>query len=184
MEGSAPIKPPFSGACMCKDSPAQSPSTTSFLPPILTIPRSEFINSLCSVLGKRGSIVVYYQPFEEQRLSDVAAWLPEFSGRIKNIQRRLYDLLPVVRNHVYHPQFAGSYSLKYVLPALIPKLTYAGMTVADGRQAGIAWESLVRGGLDRIEREKTRQALLDYCRLDTLAMVRLVEKLRLVSLSH
>src|SRR5208283_3183525 len=49
-------------------------------------PRREFVTSLCSVLGKRGSIVVYYQPFEEQRLSDLAAWLPEFAERIRKIQ--------------------------------------------------------------------------------------------------
>jgi hypothetical protein len=144
-------------------------------------PRREFITSLCKVIGGRGSIVVYFQPFEEQRLSDLAAWLPEFSGRIKKIQRRLWDLLPVMRNHVYHSAFAGSYSLKDVLPALVPQMTYAGMQVAEGQGAGIAWESLVRGGLDEVEREKTRKALLDYCGQDTLAMVRLTEKLRVVS---
>ena len=49
---------------------------------------------------------------------------------------RLWDLLPVVRNHVYHPAFAGSYSLKSVLPALVPEMSYAGMQVADGQDAG------------------------------------------------
>src|SRR5450759_2315012 len=75
------------------------------------------------------------------------------TGRIKKIQRRLWDLLPVVRNHVYHPRFAGSYSLKAVLPALVPDMTYEGMLVAGGQDAGLAWESLVRGGLDGVERE-------------------------------
>jgi hypothetical protein len=89
------------------------------------------------------------QRFESQRLSELAAWLPEFAGRIKKIQRRLWDLLPVIRNHVYHPRFAGSFSLKYVLPALVPDMTYAGMEVADGTDAGLAWESLTRGGLDQ-----------------------------------
>ena len=109
--------------------------------------------------------------------------MPEFSGQIKKIQRRLWDLLPVVRNHVYHPAFGGSYSLKAVLPALVPEMTYAGMAVANGQDAGLAWESLVRSGLNQSEREKTRKALLDYCGQDTLALVRLVEKLRLMSLS-
>ena len=53
--------------------------------------------------------MVYNQQFESQRLSELAAWLPEFAGRIKKIQRRLWDLLPVIRSHVYHPAFAGSY---------------------------------------------------------------------------
>ncbi len=70
-------------------------------------PRSEFITSLCAALGEKGNIVVY-SAFESQRLSELAAWLPEFAGRIEKIQCRLWDLLPVVRNHVYHPAFAGS----------------------------------------------------------------------------
>src|ERR1039458_778344 len=113
-----------------------------------------------------------------QRLAELAAWLPEFSGRIKKIQRRLWDLLPVVRNHVYHPKFAGSYSIKNVLPAIVPGMTYDGMEVAHGQDAGLAWESLVRGSLDQSERDRIRRALLEYCGQDTLAMVRLLEKLR------
>jgi hypothetical protein len=97
------------------------------------------------------------------------------------MQDRLWDLLPAVRRHVYHPKFAGSYSLRYVLPALVPEMTYEGMEVANGTEAGVAWERLVRGSLDQVEREKTRKALLDYCSQDTLAMVELTEKLRLVS---
>ena len=61
-----------------------------------------------------------YAAFESQRLAELAAWLPEFAERIKEIQSRLWDLLPIVRNHVYHPAFAGSYSLKAVLPQLSP----------------------------------------------------------------
>jgi len=90
-------------------------------------------------------------------------------------------LLPVVRNHVYHPRFAGSFSLKYVLPALVPEMSYDNMLVANGQDAGLAWESLVRGRLDESERERTRKALLEYCGQDTLALVKVVEKLRLAS---
>ena len=144
-------------------------------------PRREFISSLSAALGERGNIVVYNQQFESRRLTELAAWLPEFAERIKNIQHRLWDLLPVVRDHVYHPAFAGSYSLKAVLPALVPEMSYEGMAVANGQDAGLAWESLLRGGLDQVEHEKVRKALLDYCAQDTLALVRLLEALRRVS---
>ena len=144
-------------------------------------PRHEFITSLCSALGKSGSIAVYNQQFESQRLSELAAWMPEFAGRIKKIQRRLWDLLPVVRNHVYHPAFAGSFSLKAVLPALVPDMTYEGMEVANGQDAGLAWESLIRATGDQAERDRIKNALLDYCGQDTLALVKLLEELRLIS---
>jgi len=157
--------------------PGAEPEHYEFLATDTTDPRREFIASLCSVLGKSGSILVY-SAFESQRLSELALWLPEFAGRIQKIQSRLWDLLPVVRNHVYHPKFAGSYSIKNVLPALVPGMTYEGMEVADGTDAGLAWESLVRGRLDQSERDRIRKALLEYCGQDTLAMVRLLEKLR------
>ena len=141
-------------------------------------PRHEFTASLCSALGDSGSIVVYNQQFESQRLSDLAALLLEFAGRIEKIQTRLWDLLPVVRNNVYHPMFAGSYSLKAVLPALVPHMSYDSMAVADGQAAGLAWEALVHGDLDCNERDRIRKALLEYCGQDTLALVRLLQNLR------
>ena len=171
---------PFQWSLHVQGQPEAEPEHYEFLATNVADPRHEFITSLCGALGESGSIVVY-AAFESQRLSELAAWRPEFEGRIKNIQSRLWDLLPVVRNHVYHPAFAGSYSLKGVLPALVPELSYEGMAVADGQDAGLAWESLVLGGLDQSEREKIRKALLDYCGQDTLALAKLVTKLRSIS---
>jgi len=77
----------------------------------------------------------------------------------------------VIRDHVYHPAFGGSYSLKSVLPALVPEMTYAGMDVADGKVAGLVWESLIRGVGSEAERQRKRRSLLDYCGQDTLGLV-------------
>jgi predicted RecB family nuclease len=171
---------PFQWSVHVLREPGAEPEHHEFLATDSGDPRREFIASLSPVLGKSGSILVY-SDFESQRLSELAAWLPEFAGRIKRIQRRLWDLLPVIRNHVYHPRFAGSFSLKYVLPALVPDMSYAGMEVADGTDAGLAWESLTRGGLDQAERDRIKKALLDYCGQDTLAMIRLLETLQSAS---
>jgi len=168
---------PFQWSVHVQRKPDAEPEHYEFLATDRSDPRREFITSLCGALGESGSIVVY-AAFESQRLSELAAWLPEFAEQIKKIQCRLWDLLPVVRNHVYHPQFAGSYSLKYVLPALVPEMSYDGMVVANGQDAGLAWESLVRGTADQDKRDKIRKALLDYCGQDTLALVRLLEQLR------
>jgi hypothetical protein len=65
-----------------------------------------------------------------------------------------------------------------VLPALVPGMTYEGMEVANGEDAGVAWESLIKEHLGEAQREKIRKSLLDYCGQDTLAMVRLMQQLR------
>ena len=169
---------PFQWSVHVLRQPGAEPEHYEFLATDTSDPRREFIESLCNALGESGNIVVY-SAFESQRLSELGAYLSEFADRIKQIQARLWDLLPVVRNNVYHPAFAGSFSLKYVLPALVPGMTYEGMGVADGQQAGVAWEKLVRGGLDQSERDRIRKALLDYCGQDTLAMVRLLERIQL-----
>jgi predicted RecB family nuclease len=179
--GMRPFDPlPFQWSVHVQRGAGDEPEHHEFLATDSNDPRREFITSLCDALGDSGSIVVY-GPFESQRLSELIVWLPEFVERIKTIQSRLWDLLPVVRNHVYDPAFAGSYSLKAVLPALIPDMTYDGMIVADGQDAGLAWESLIRGGLDQVEQDRIRKALLDYCGRDTLALVTLVTKLRSIS---
>jgi predicted RecB family nuclease len=169
---------PFQWSVHVQRDPGTVPEHLEFLATDRSDPRQAFISALCDVLGDRGSIVVYHQQFESQRLADLATWLPEFSARINRIQRRLCDLLPIVRDHVYHPAFGGSYSLKSVLPALVPDMTYEGMEVADGQAAGLAWDSLVRGRLNRDERDRIVKALLKYCGQDSMAMVRLIEKLQ------
>jgi predicted RecB family nuclease len=140
--------------------PGAAPEQIEFLATDTSDPRPAFISALCNTLGERGSIVVYHQQFESQRLSDLSLRLQEFSGRIKKIQQRLWDLLPIIRNHVYHPAFGGSYSLKMVLPALVPEMTYRGMEVADGQAAGLAWESLISGDCGEGKSQRKRKALL------------------------
>jgi len=169
---------PFQWSVHVLRQPSAEPEHFEFLATDANDPRYDFVSALCDALGDCGSIVVYNQQFESQRLSDLASWLPEFSGRINKLQRRLWDLLPIIRDHVYHPRFAGSYSLKSVLPALVPDMTYDGMEVADGQAAGIAWESLIGGDCREAECQRKRKALLDYCGQDTLGMVRLLEHLR------
>ena len=172
---------PFQWSVHVQRQPGAAPEHFEFLATDRSDPRQAFISSLGDVLGDGGSVVVYSQQFESQRLSDLASWLPQYSKQTKKIRRRLWDLLPVVRNHVYHPAFGGSYSLKSALPALVPEMTYAGMEVADGQSAGLAWESLISGDCSEAERQRKRKALLDYCGQDTLGMVRLLEKLQRVS---
>jgi hypothetical protein len=168
---------PFQWSVHVQKQPGATPEHFEFLAMDNSDPRTAFISSLCEVLGDDGSIVVYNEQFESQRLWDIAGWLPGCTERIRGIQGRLWDLLPVVRNHVYHPAFGGSFSLKAVLPALVPEMTYEGMEVPNGQAAGLAWESMISNRLTDSERRAKRTALLEYCGQDTLALVKLLQAL-------
>jgi len=84
--------------------------------------------------------------------------------------------VPFQRNYYYAPEMKGSYSIKYVLPALVPELSYNELEINEGGLASIAFESLFNE-TDMIKISETRQQLLEYCELDTLAMVRILEEL-------
>jgi predicted RecB family nuclease len=168
---------PYQWSIHLQRQPGAATDHFEYLAPDNGDPRRAFIASLSDALGDDGSIIVYHHQFESERLSDLASWLPEFSGRIKKIQRRLWDLLPVVHDHVYHPAFGGSYSLKSVLPALVGEMTYKGMEVANGKTAGLVWESVIGNDCGEAERRRKVKALLDYCGQDTFGMVRILELL-------
>jgi predicted RecB family nuclease len=161
-----------------QESPGAQIEHCEFLAEDVSDPRLKFAESLCSALKGAGSIVVYNQTFEKQRLSELSSHLPKYRKEIDCIRDKLWDLLPMVRAHVYHPAFEGSYSLKKVLPALVPSMKYDGMEVADGGQAGLAWQKMISPETPVLERQQLRRALLDYCGQDTLALARLVACLR------
>lgn len=141
-------------------------------------PRGAFISTLLPVLEKhRQAPIVVYSDFESRCLSLLAGAFPRYAGRIEAVRDRLWDLLKVIRGHVYHPRFLGSFSIKNVLPALVPSMSYDNMEIADGLQAGVAYEKLTGNELGAKEKARLRKALLAYCEQDSLAMVRLLEKL-------
>jgi len=121
--------------------------------------------------------MVYNQSFEMGRLNDLARWLPEYAVRVALVQERIWDLLPVVRQNVYHPDFCNSFSIKTVLPALVPEMSYDGMAVAEGSEAGLAFERMVHPNTPDFERAQIREDLLAYCFQDTLAMVKILDVL-------
>jgi len=142
-------------------------------------PRDAFITSLLSVLEEhKKAPVIVYSSFESTRLDDLSRWFPKYAKRIDQVKDRMWDLYQVIRSNVYHPQFYGSFSIKNVLPALIPDMSYENMEVADGTEAGLAYEKLIHGKLGSKEKHTLRNALLEYCRQDTMAMVKLLEHLK------
>jgi Domain of unknown function(DUF2779) len=88
---------PFQWSVHVQRQPGAAPEHLELLATDTSDPHPAFISALCNSIGDRGSIVVYHQQFESQRLSEITSWLPEFAGRIEKIQRRLWDLLPISR---------------------------------------------------------------------------------------
>ena len=166
---------PFQWSVHVQRKPGADLEHFEFLPEEDADPRLAFVKALCPVVGKKGSIIAYNSGFESGCLESLAQWFPKYRDAITNIQERLWDLLPVMQTHVYHSAFCGSFSLKTVLPALVPEMSYDGMEVAEGSDAGLAWEKMVHSEIESAERKRLREALLAYCRQDTLAMVRLLD---------
>ena len=141
--------------------------------------RGSMARALVEALENVDVVVAYNAPFEKKCLEDIAAGAPEEAPRLAAIASSLHDLLPVVRDHVYHPDFLGSFSLKAVLPALIPDLSHESLEISEGQTASaLLFRLLFLGEPSRAaQRETLRRNLLDYCAMDTLALLRLKERL-------
>jgi Domain of unknown function(DUF2779) len=135
-------------------------------------PRKRWVESLIESLGETGSIVVY-SGYEESLIRQLAETFPEFKSAFKAIMKRLWDLLSVIKCHYYHPAFNGSYSIKSVLPAVVPSLGYDDLAIQAGGQAAAEYYRMVFVESDWVEQAGIREALLRYCERDTLAMVEL-----------
>lgn len=148
----------------------------SFLGTPPTDPRPEFIQSLLSHLGSSGSIIVWNQTFENTRLKEIARDFPEYSALIDPLFDRVVDLMvPFRKKYLYTPDMNGSYSLKAVLPALVPDLSYSNLEIQEGGSAGLTYDSLYND-TDPESIATKRENLLKYCELDTLSMVRILER--------
>jgi len=149
-----------------------------YLAPANADPRKQLIEKLLGEIPENACVLAYNKSFEIGVLNDLKKWFPEYTRQIDNIINNMRDLMiPFQKKDVYRWEMEGSYSLKYVLPVLVPELTYEGMEVSEGAMASNAWLSTWELD-DPAEIEKIRNALLEYCKLDTLAMVEILKKLR------
>jgi hypothetical protein len=141
-------------------------------------PMRAFAKSLQAKLGRRGPILVYNQAFEATRVKDLAQMFPDLATRLLALVERMVDLLPITRQHYYHPAMLGSWSIKAVLPTIAPELAYDRLgEVADGGQAQLAYVEAVDPRTPDARRRALDGALRRYCANDTLAMVRLAAAL-------
>jgi hypothetical protein len=139
-------------------------------------PRRAFAETLIEAIGTSGPIVVYNAPFEGSRMKELAEAFPDLAAQLLAGVNRLFDLLPLARNHYYHPAMKGSWSIKAVLPTIAPELDYSNLTVSHGGMAQDAYLDLIGHEMSAGDKEGLRKALLAYCEQDTLAMIRVISR--------
>lgn len=137
-------------------------------------PAQPFAHALIAACGLQGPVYVYNAPFETTRIRELAERFPLLSDDLLAINGRVVDLLPIAREHYYHPSQQGSWSIKKVLPAVVPELRYDALDgVQDGRMAMEAYLEAVHKDTSQERKTQIEHQLTAYCRLDTYAMVRL-----------
>jgi len=143
-------------------------------------PRESLIKQMLKDITSTGSIMAFNEGFEKGRIKELATLDSQYEEQLLNLNERFIDLIvPFRRLGYYHPDFNGSFSIKSVLPALFPndpELDYKQLNIQNG---GMAMDTFANLYLlkDDSQRKQIRQDLLAYCHLDTLAMVRIWEKL-------
>jgi hypothetical protein len=163
---------PFQWSCHIETSPGVL-EHREFLADGSGPPMRECAETLLEALGESGPILVYTS-YEAGVLKTLVELYPELAPRLEAVSGRLFDLHPLVKANYYHPDMRGSWSIKAVLPTLAPELSYAELgEVQEGNAASDAFVEIMAGTTVDERRAKLREELLAYCKLDTLAMVRL-----------
>jgi len=169
---------PFQFSVHIQNAPDSNIDHYAFLGEPVSDPREEFIRQLINATKGTGSIIVYNKAFESTRLRELQELYPEYSKKIDRIIDRIVDLMePFQKKWYYTSSMNGSYSIKLVLPALVPEMSYDELEIGEGGSAMAAFEGLLNI-TDKAEKQKIRNALLDYCKLDTWAMVSILGKLK------
>ncbi len=168
---------PFQYSLHSLQKPGERPVHLQFLAEAGADPRKEFLTNLLRDTEGEGDILVYNAVFERSVMNTLKKEFPEHGTAVDQRIARIKDLMkPFEEKMYYHPRMKGSYSIKNVLPALVPELSYNQLNIGSGRFAMAAFERLQTES-DMFKIQETREALLSYCKMDTFAMVKLLEAL-------
>ena len=130
-----------------------------------------YSETLLEVSEQFPGLIMAWSQFEEKVIRDMSELFPDLAERLAALLYRIVDLLQIVRDHVAHPDFCGSYSMKAVAPAVAPEVSYGDLDIADGGDASAAFYRIVADPLLAPEaRDELRQCLLKYCHRDTIAL--------------
>jgi len=169
---------PFQFSLHVQPSPGGKTKHLSYLAQGRNDPRREFLEELRNVMGEVGTVIAYNAPFEKGVLDASAEIHTQFKLWVKQIKRRVVDLLiPFRAFRYYHPQQHGSASIKSVLPAITGR-SYKDLEIQEGGTASREFLRVTFSDVAKAEREKVRSQLEIYCGQDTEGMVWIVDELR------
>ncbi|WP_281926552.1 DUF2779 domain-containing protein [Roseibium album] len=135
-------------------------------------PMPALLERLRADVGETGSVLVWYEGFEKARNNEMAEAFPEHAVFLHDLNARVIDLMkPFADETITDPAFKGSASIKAVLPALLPELSYDDLEIKEGGSASRLWKEVTLTNPQTPEREKVYADLIDYCTRDTWAMV-------------
>jgi hypothetical protein len=137
----------------------------------------KLIEYMESVTGDTGTYISWHASFEKTQNKAMALWFPNHAEYLNNMSLRMYDLEDIFKKDYMDYRFHGSSSIKKVLPVICPELNYNELDVQNGTMALDTWGRMVLDPEFPDDIAETRNNLLEYCKLDTLAMVELYKKL-------
>lgn len=175
---------PFQYSLHILETPNSEPIHREFLHTGSDDPSRSFSESMQKNIGRIGNIIVWNKKFECKINEELARRIPESRSFIEDVNARIYDLMDIFTNQYYvHKDFFGSTSIKYVLPVLVPELSYKNLPIREGGTASMRWNEMTTGRtsgneeIDESHRREIAENLKKYCKLDTYAMYAIWKKL-------
>jgi hypothetical protein len=170
---------PFQYSLHVLDNPESELRQVEYLHRNASNPCKPLAEALRSHIGDTGSVIVWNEGFEKSCNRTLAEEVPELANFLNNVNERIIDLmLPFSKGWFVDKDFCGSASIKKVLPVLVPHLSYKVLGIQEGASAQRLWMQSVIDGKDHIDKEVLFADLIEYCKLDTLAMVEIFNVLR------
>lgn len=137
-------------------------------------PMRALAERMIECLGESGPVLMYTS-YEKGVINGLIAMFPDLEVPLTKIVNRLYDLHPIVKTHYYHPKMLGSWSIKAVLPAMVPEMSYSGLEgINEGTGASDGFLEAINPETDMVRKLELEEQLLRYCKFDTEAMVEIV----------
>jgi len=169
---------PFQYSLHILDSPQAELRHLEYLHRENSNPAEPLSKTLKSQLGTSGSIFTWNMSFEKNCNDLLGKLVPKYQKFYEQLNLRILDLMiPFSKSWYVDKNFLGSASIKRVLPVLVPELSYKVLAIQEGGSAQRIWMQTVLDDKLKDKKDKILKDLVDYCKLDTLAMVEIYKQL-------